>query len=361
MRGRSFYYCIAENCLPDAIKCLENAKGNDSIAYLRFWFRDPRQDDRPQPEDESDEEMIGTDAGISNGEAGTDFERSRTGSETQGDSSTVGRKRTADSMDIDQGMKHDSRTSSNDSTATGDTHEAIFGQAMSTDSSASSIAPSPESERNAVEPIELEAVISCASDGLVVCMRKARPMIPHPTHRPSKPVYANGLFAAPWASEPMLPTFQARGAAGFVGAPFAPSLGPKGAQHANANLARAATGPDSSDFMNAIRDQAVFAWGLTAINGSLADFGQGKPLGESIPKDGLPVWASDPRQPIKDDRYEPNMNGMYGTTSRSPDSSRSSAHIFGDPGLDRYRSNGTRSTSVTNGSSSNGNSHPGSR
>ncbi|KNE86511.1 hypothetical protein PSTG_20127, partial [Puccinia striiformis f. sp. tritici PST-78] len=36
MRGRSFYYCIAENCLQDSINCLENAKGNDSIAYLRF-------------------------------------------------------------------------------------------------------------------------------------------------------------------------------------------------------------------------------------------------------------------------------------------------------------------------------------
>src|SRR5215470_7806889 len=46
MKGRSFYYCIAENCLEDAVKCLETAKGNDSIAYLRFWFRDPRQDDQ---------------------------------------------------------------------------------------------------------------------------------------------------------------------------------------------------------------------------------------------------------------------------------------------------------------------------
>lgn len=45
MCGRSFYHCIAENCLPDAVKCLESAKGNDSIAYLRFWFRDPRTDD----------------------------------------------------------------------------------------------------------------------------------------------------------------------------------------------------------------------------------------------------------------------------------------------------------------------------
>jgi hypothetical protein len=44
LRGKSFYYCIHRNCLRDAIRCLENAKANDSIAYLRFWWRDPRED-----------------------------------------------------------------------------------------------------------------------------------------------------------------------------------------------------------------------------------------------------------------------------------------------------------------------------
>ena len=43
MHGKSFYECIDENCLPDAIRCLESAKANDSIAYLRFVFRDPRR------------------------------------------------------------------------------------------------------------------------------------------------------------------------------------------------------------------------------------------------------------------------------------------------------------------------------
>ena len=40
MIGRSFYFCIAQDCLQDAVKCLESAKGNDSIAYLRFFFLD---------------------------------------------------------------------------------------------------------------------------------------------------------------------------------------------------------------------------------------------------------------------------------------------------------------------------------
>jgi hypothetical protein len=65
LKGKSFYYCIAENCLPDAIRCLEGAKANDSIAYLRFWFRNPlqgetrnedvqMQDARSSDEDEDD-------------------------------------------------------------------------------------------------------------------------------------------------------------------------------------------------------------------------------------------------------------------------------------------------------------------
>src|ERR1700760_866913 len=65
MKGRSFYYCIAEASLEEAVRVLESAKGNDSIAYIRFRFRDPRQDDEPMDEttdtDTTDAEM--TDAG----------------------------------------------------------------------------------------------------------------------------------------------------------------------------------------------------------------------------------------------------------------------------------------------------------
>ncbi|KAK2067714.1 hypothetical protein P8C59_001427 [Phyllachora maydis] len=42
---KPFYDCIQQNCLPDAIECLESAKSNESIAYLRFWYRDPRTAD----------------------------------------------------------------------------------------------------------------------------------------------------------------------------------------------------------------------------------------------------------------------------------------------------------------------------
>ncbi|RMD42025.1 hypothetical protein DV735_g3129, partial [Chaetothyriales sp. CBS 134920] len=49
LTGKSFYYFITENCLADAVKCVESAKSNDSIAYLRFWYRDPTIPDAGQP------------------------------------------------------------------------------------------------------------------------------------------------------------------------------------------------------------------------------------------------------------------------------------------------------------------------
>ena len=338
MRGRSFYYCIAENCLQDAVKCLEQAKGNDSIAYLRFWFRDPRVDDQPPPpDDDSDEEMT-TDASIDNEEGGVHLRSNSSG--TSNNSQAI---ESGDSMDLDEGaamQDPNSRNSSNDSTRTPDTHEAIFGEERAAHSSISSIESPPEAPR--ADPVEIEAVISCASDGLVVCLRKARPVIPPPTHRPSQPMYANGLFAAPWGAEPVVPRPEQRAGAGFTPT-FAPSLGPFGAQHPAAASPHAATNGDSSDFMNAIRDQAVFAWALTGINGSLAEFAQGKPVGESLPEDGLPVWASDRRLAHEGDKGSNgwhNGREMLGSSSRSPQDGRPGAHLFGDPGLDRAGSHG---------------------
>ncbi|KAI7357974.1 hypothetical protein KC336_g22095, partial [Hortaea werneckii] len=121
-----------------------------------------------------------------------------------------------------------------------------------------------------------------------------------------------------------------------------------------------AGGPSQQDFMNSIRDQAIFAWALTGINGTLAEFGQGKPYGESLPKDGLPVWSSDPRQSSEDDK---NGNGwqngqeMFGASNRSPQDGRLGPGFFGDPGLDK--SSSSRSISSTGNGNSNGNSNGG--
>ncbi|KAI9663030.1 MAG: hypothetical protein M1821_008078 [Bathelium mastoideum] len=318
MKGRSFYYCIAENCLQDAVHCLENAKGNDSIAYMRFWFRDPRQDDQPDsPTDiDSDEEMTNVST--------TDEETEGHGIDDDGSAHThpsLSSVRTqaissSTDMEIDSsGHNGDhnpsngsaslpqtgSRSSSDNSTNPADTHEAIFGEPIRAQSSASSQNGSPEQR----EPIELEAVVSCTSDGLVVCLRRARPVIPHPLHRPGQPTYTNGLFAAPWAAEPIIPGLQIQQP---FNNPFAQQHAPdirvphqipqqQQAQYQNA-YANAPTslkmgGPSPQDFMSSIRDTAIFAWALTGINGSLAEFGRGKPQGEAQPPDGFPIWHPD--------------------------------------------------------------------
>lgn len=113
-------------------------------------------------------------------------------------------------------------------------------------------------------PMEVEAVISCTSDGLVVIIRAA------PVSPPGfASAYVNGLFAAPWAVQPILPQN-----------PYVPTVNPGG--------------PPMDDFMGSIRDVAVFAWALTGINGNIASYSHGTPRGEAAPPSGFPVW--DPQQ-----------------------------------------------------------------
>ncbi|KAG8630581.1 hypothetical protein KVT40_002200 [Elsinoe batatas] len=336
LQGKSFYYCIAENCLPDAIRCLEQAKGNDSIAYLRFWYREPRSQDptsaHQSAAEESDEDMT-TDTSVDQDVAGgvqlsIESNHSESSNPLESDSS----------MDIDTEEEPQSRTSSGDSLNPTETHEGIFGNSRESESSASSAPVSPEQQAPA---IELEAVISCASDGLVVCLRRARPMVPPPTHRPSQPMYANGLFAAPWADEPMVPPLDARPQFGPP-TTFAPSLGPQAAQ-----AHRPSGGPDPNDFMNAIREQAIFAWALTGINGSLQRFGTGVPRGESVPTSGLPVWQSDKSYYSNGSSNGSVVDSASSSTdkgqARSPVDQMGMAvgndhrNIFGDPGIKHNR------------------------
>ncbi|KAK4958701.1 hypothetical protein LTR28_005365 [Elasticomyces elasticus] len=198
-------------------------------------------------------------------------------------------------------------------------------------------------------------------------------MIPHPLQRPSQPVYANGLFAAPWASEPVLPPINTRPGYGYH-SNFAPALGPHSA-HRDGFVNGNRGGPDQMDFMSAIRDQAIFAWALTGINGTLAEFSTGKPTGESQPKGGLPIWATDPIK--REDSHSNNgFVGGYGWNGASKGSmvdgygpsgpttngysQRGGGGIFGDPGLNRKDLNnrGSRSDSGGGVISSGGTPYP---
>ncbi|KAJ5646161.1 hypothetical protein N7490_002533 [Penicillium lividum] len=218
--SKSFFYCIQEHCLRDAVRCLESAKANDSIAYLRFWFRNPMQDDNP--------------------------EMARRGLVAFSD-------------------------------------------------------PIP--------PLELEAVVSCTSDGMVVILRRARAPIPTSSTRPPQPVptYPSGIFAAPWAPEPVYsygPTPSAQETA--VPNPAYPevkttlcrddrSSGSQTTASSSApsfespplrseQKASAPGGPQAHNLMDTIREVAVFAWGIVGINGSLERYKRGTPAGNSQPE-----------------------------------------------------------------------------
>ncbi|KAL8718025.1 MAG: hypothetical protein Q9225_004795 [Loekoesia sp. 1 TL-2023] len=330
LNGKSFYYCIQENCLKDAVKCLESAKANDSIAYLRFWFRDPRQDDPP----DGDERMTDGNSSGDEDEGGVhlnelmmdeDGSEHAVTSESSNIPSSAEQSSTERSsleprpyhhtqpVDIDP----NSRSSSGNSTDLGgNSHDAIFDQPAAAQSSSSSFSlPTPERDMQSLRQnqIELEAVVSCTSDGLVVVLRKARPTIPQisgPEVTPVEHPYTNGLFASPWATNPIMPHPQQRPLYAQHN-----SYRPDPALRSTAAQAGVPTvsGPaNSADFMNTIRDVAVFAWALTGINGSLAQYSRGKPTGESQPPEGLPIWNAGPNPGVDGDqptRHDRHVNG----------------------------------------------------
>ncbi|KAJ3522366.1 hypothetical protein NM208_g12889 [Fusarium decemcellulare] len=336
VRHKSFYECIRESSLDDAFKCLESAKANDSIAYLRFWSRDPRRPEDFEGEETDDEEDDMEDGGEveeealsqydEGGEANTPSESqdiSHHGSMTPKKAHIPESRRSSDSegggvkldgaMDLDPNQRpsppikvepdvemqdsgsyidetsFESRTAS--SAAMASTSQAESYQTPPTPSSSRSIqhaTPLPRRARShprrrLAPSVELEAVVSCTSDGLVVILRRARPQIPnlHPPLVPSH--FDNGLFAAPWGQQPIRPQYSPE-----VLYNFRPPLLP---QHMplRENV-KAAGGPPIDQLMRSIRDVAVFAWALVGINGNLASYSHGQPMGESQPPDGLPVW-----------------------------------------------------------------------
>ncbi|KAM5348488.1 hypothetical protein ACJ41O_008312 [Fusarium nematophilum] len=329
VRHKSFYECIRESSLDDAFKCLESAKANDSIAYLRFWSRDPRrpedfEDEESEESDENeevDEEVGEGEDGETNtpypGQGTSDMEslvpqkshlpQSRRSSDSEG-----GGVKLDGAMDLDPNqppsplikVEPDVNMQDGDSCLDETSFESrtASSAAMACTSQADSYRtpptppsprPAPRSPRPRGAPsqpgrrlarsVELEAVVSCTSDGLVVILRRARPQIPnlHPPLLPSQ--FENGLFAAPWGQQPIRPQYSPE-----VLYNFRPPLLPHH-MPLRENV-KAAGGPPIDQLMRSIRDVAVFAWALVGINGNLASYGHGHPMGESQPPDGLPIW-----------------------------------------------------------------------
>lgn len=314
IKDKSFYRCIQERCLPDAVRCLEGAKANDSIAYLRFWSRDPREaadfddDDANDGADIEDHPMA-------------DDDRHSSTSDSEGGGAELDSRMALDEDDttVRGGIKQeqeDEPMGSVPSASSSSAHEAAGNAASSSRPRNSNRAPRSQrpSASNAVQgqrpgrrqsrrqdhrqplpAVELEAVVSCTSDGLVVVLRRARPAIP-PAHPPlALPWdFENGLFAAPWAPQPVRPHIPPEMLYTFR-PPLLPQYMPL------QDHVRAAGGPPNDQLMHSIREVGVFAWGLCGINGNLHAFSHGMPMDEAVPPDGLPVWdpsaTSSPYQP----------------------------------------------------------------
>lgn len=285
--GKSFYFCIAQNCLQDAVRCLESAKANDSIAYLRFWFRNPLVQDRQAAREnsmmsEEDEDEGGVNLNATGGR-----------SPLNGVLPDAAPPISTGSGDTELHEENSRTSSDNSAQLNGQGRDAIFDPpALAAQSSTSSI---PQQEENAAgqEPIELEAVVSCTSDGLVVILRRAK-AIPPTAESPAPLDYNSGFFASPWAPEPIVPTFARDVVPDAFGLP----------------TTKATRGPNDADFMNSIREVAVFAWSLTGINGSLTQFSRGRPSEEALPPDGFPIW--DPNAPTSDEK----INGFADNSHR---------------------------------------------
>ncbi|KAI0843221.1 hypothetical protein F5Y06DRAFT_83592 [Hypoxylon sp. FL0890] len=293
VKDKSFYECIAENCLADAIKCLESAKANDSIAYLRFWYRDPRREEDFEDEEEEDDEEEDDDE-----EIGQDPDREMTSDDS---GSLGGRVHTRNAMEVDNEtcdpkVKIETSVSPELSKAAvltnGDSRGPFFSPLSETQAyqasretcdPASNRARRRGRSRNPIPTFELEAVVSCTSDGLVVVLRKARPPIPS-LHPPLLPIdFENGLFAAPWSEQPIRPYYPPEHFYTFR-PPLLPQYMPL-REHV-----KSAGGPPIDQLMKSIRDVAVFAWALVGINGNIAVYGRGMPGESSQPHDGLPLW-----------------------------------------------------------------------
>lgn len=346
LKGKSFYYCIEENCLQDAVRCLENAKANDSIAYLRFWYRDPRQEglgqardhgvpNEMEPEDQEMEDMVSDREESANGEDMVDYQSPQANQDRETSHETIESAAVSSSGSIEavqlrrtEGLKppltHEVSVTSSGRSSNPFSHEAVFGEPDQNQSSASSMSDSPTEMQSSFRgrwrnnrphgPVELEAVVSCTSDGLVVCLRRARPAVPQDTDDHAgvaEPVYANGLFAVPWATAPIMPSPQER--------PLytQPPEGAYAPAHSATNMSplspHSRAGPDN--FMSAIRDIVVFAWALVGINGSLAEYGHGKPRGEAQPASGLPIWQPDEHQV---NHMHDGMSYVDGYSARNP-------------------------------------------
>ncbi|KAF3093613.1 hypothetical protein TWF569_005042 [Orbilia oligospora] len=231
LTGKSFFECIHEDCLQEAVDALERAKENDSIAYLRFQWRDPING---TAEEAQTHEHTAVDRPLRRSRRISSKCKRKLGADDQneigGSSSRSSKRRAVGSRGEDtpaqQGESSRSRSSVRDASLPA--AEAPIGSGVGGDT-VSDVVAMP------TIPREVEAVVSCTSDGLVVILRQARPLIPKPLHN-----VPSGIFASPWAPISLVPRIE--------------HLPDKNRE---------------ASLMEAIQEVAVFAWSLRQLGGEI--------------------------------------------------------------------------------------------
>lgn len=196
MISKSFLDYLAPDCLDGAVDAINRAKENDSVAYMRFCWRNPDSQGRSNSE--------------------------------SSDSSTP-------SLDDAQSG------SSLDETSSADPANFVH---------------------------DMEAVISCTSDGIVVVLRRTSPSMPTPTR---------GLFSVPWSSKPMYP------------APPEP---------ADAD----AMEDIQSDALQSIQDISVFIWGLNHGADVVRQHAVGEPGPLAVHPEAGPIAVSKQPKPVRSEQ-----------------------------------------------------------
>lgn len=267
--SKSFYYCIDERCLRDAVRCIETAKANESIAYLRFWYRNPLLGDG-----DSDVQMM--DSESADEEEEEDVEDEDHSDDDGSDTMSANRSIISFGSDI---ARSDSNSSGRSLDSVGkissESPSSRYPMHRSTPGSIPDRRPPPggtshptagtPASRDGDRPIEIEAVVSCSSDVLLVVLRRARPPIPQSMPRDGHPIYANTLLTPPPSTNPTVQLDSGYGHTQNASYPLSsPSPSLPG-------------GPEPGEFMETVRGVAELTGGVIGINESLEKPGRWNP------------------------------------------------------------------------------------
>jgi hypothetical protein len=379
LQNKSFYECIDDNCLDDAMECIEAAKANDSIAYLRFWSRDARREDElsdqgsDADENLSGDTLAGSSSGPGEGVSGSTSTHQDSVSRRDSSDSEQGGVRLDAGMDLDS-PRHSASPIKREplsqepegariysegpiSTATTSNQESAAQSSASDSGHAGRGAVRngrSQSRRNRTQypmpSVEMEAFVSCTSDGLVVIIRRARELPSQGTSSSAAGTSRQGIFAAPWAPEPVAAHY----GPATSREPHLQQPPPQQLPESAVQEVRSTGGPPMDQLMASIQEVAVFAWALVGINRNLSSYSHGNPTGDAQPREDqysseqssgseLPAYAP----PAYSDQNhvktwgapgEDSANGFVGSEKGQPIEPRYTS--YPEQGANQLRSNG---------------------